>query len=126
MNKTVETILVVFFCISSYFSFNWWLRLRFIVDGFKHTGSYKRKREEYKKRWSLPRRMALLPLFCTDSTIKYRVLGVTNYCHFLITVFTICGFILYEFMGRSMIRWQEGMYGICIACVLQYIMICSQ
>ena len=124
MNKPVVIILVIFLCFGSYYSFNWWLRLRFIVDGYTIAGSYKKKHKEYQKRWSLPKQIALLPLFCPESTIKYHFLGVINYCHFLISVFTICGLFLHELIGRNMICWQYGMVGICIACVFQIILIC--
>lgn len=124
LNKTDATILVISLCFITYCVFNWWLRLRFVVDGYKSAGSYKKKSGEYIKRWSFPKRLVLFPLFCTDSTMKYRVLGVINYFHFLITVFTICGFIFSEWFGKKMICWQHGMLGICIVCVFQIVMIC--
>ncbi len=94
------------------------------MDGYKSAGSYKKKRGEYLKRWSLPERIALFPLFCPESSLKFRVLGAISYCHFLMTVFTVCGFILREMLGKSVIDWQYGLLGICIVCIFQMIMIC--
>ena len=123
LNKGFASVLVIGLCLCVYWPFNWWIRLLFVTDGYKHPGSYKRKNEDYKRRWSFMERIVLLPLFSRDSTRSFRFLGVINYCHLLLTVFTISGFILCEIAGITMIPWQKGFISVGIVCIIQLFVI---
>ncbi len=120
------SMLIIFLCLGPYCVINWWVRIKFVVDGYKCTGSYKKKNEQYKRRWSLLRRVALFPLFSSDSTPKFIFLGAMNYCHFFLTIITICGYITSELCEINGINWQLGVIVICCLCLFQTIVIAGQ
>ena len=112
MNKWAGAFLLVVCCLAVYCIANWLIRTGFIVDGYHCSGSYNKKKEEYRSTWSLLQRMALFPLFSSKSSKKYVILGILNYCHFLITVSAIIGFLLYECRGIGSSNW---VYALCVA-----------
>ena len=125
MNDSLFSVLIIIVCLLPYVFFHWWLRKRFVVDGYTCSGSYKQKHSKYKKQWSPLQRGLLIPLFSAKSTRKYHALGGLSYCHFLITVITIAGFLLCEQSGYGEIHWQIGLCGIGVICVVQMFLILS-
>ena len=126
MNEALLAALVVGLCLIPYAVFRWWIGMRFVADGFRCSGSYPKKKQRYKERWSLLRRALLIPLFSAESRPRYRVLGGLSHAQLLLTALTLCAFFLCEYRGCGAFRWQSGFYGIGALCAAQLALLCAK
>ena len=96
--------------------YNWWMRRRFVVEGFQQPGTYMKKIRAYKERWNYLQQVLLVPMFSSYSDRKYKSLAVVNYLHFLVAVHAMCGHILEEYYAINIV-WGGGMavkYGMAV------------
>ena len=123
MSDTTVTLFVIIYLLFSFCVFNWWIRARFIAEGFIHSGSWMRLKKAYKERWSLLKRLVLIPLFSHDSTEKYHILGVLNYCQLFLTFFCICVQIFFRMNKGYETFLSRGLIVQGIIVLIQYIVI---
>lgn len=121
MNKNTATIILLIGYILGYLVINWWIRMRFIVDGYKLGGSFTKRNNSYKRKWNWLQRLALIPLIGSDSNNKFHNIAYLNYIHFIATVYTLGGHILKEYYGINAINWINGTIAIYIVTVLEII-----
>lgn len=61
---------------------------RYIVLGFKRSGTWAKKKKWYKSNWTFLQRVFLVPLFSReDSTNQYFLLGIINYIHLIACIY---------------------------------------
>ena len=123
MNETVLSFFILSLCVLPYCFIHWWIRLRFIVDGYRVSGSYMKKNKKYKNEWSWLQRVVLLPFFSPQSTFKFRFVAAINYLHLLTILYTISGYILFEYYENNMLRWEKGLICGCIMTLVQLIIV---
>ena len=82
----IYNILFIVLCICSFWGFHWWIKMRFIAEGFQVSGSYNKKKRLYLTKWNPLQRILLIPLFSTQSNRKYINL---SYCMIAITIIAI-------------------------------------
>lgn len=123
MNETVLSFFVFSLCVLPYYFIHWWIRLRFIVDGYRVSGSYMKKNKKYRNEWSWLQRVVLLPFFSHQSTRRFGLVAVINYLHFITILFTIIGYIRYEHIENNMLSWEKGLICGCIMMLVQLIIV---
>ena len=111
-------LLVLLICFFPFFFIHWLIRKSYIADGLKRPKKYKKRCEAYKKRWNCFQGALLIPLFSSESNIKYRLLASLNYCHFLIATLAMISFFLYEKTGSFLFDLRHGVFGISIYALL--------
>ena len=123
MNKQYASLLLFIGFLSCYWFYNWWIRMRFIVDGYIHSGSFFRKLDAIKKEWNWVQRIALIPLLSNKSSMRYHWIALLNYTHLLFTIYTLGGHLLKEYYEFDKIDWQNGTLLILIVMILEIVFI---
>ncbi len=123
MNKAFSSILIIALCFCTYVFFSWWMRKRYIIDGYKHSGSYKTKNSAYKKNWNCWQRLLLIPFFNSKRKRKYNLLVGLSYFHFFLTIIIIVEHVFREYLGRNGLHWHIGFVLTLLICIIQWIII---
>lgn len=117
----IYNILFIVLCICSFWGFHWWIKMRFIAEGFQVSGSYNKKKRLYLTKWNPLQRILLIPLFSTQSNRKYRVLAVLNYCHLFLAIFTIVVLVFQEYFSINILNLSYCMIAITIIAIAQMV-----
>ena len=81
-----------------------WMRIKFIVDGFRK-GSDNKNTKAYKELWNPIQRFFLIPLFSTECKEEiFPLLGVMNYIGLILNVITMICILLRRFLDLA-VRW---------------------
>ena len=96
MDQPVLMILLFLLFLCSYLVMHLWIRVKFIAEGYRASGSYPKKRTKYRAEWSPLERLFLKPLFSARSTGRYRALAVVNTVHLFMIVLWSVFFVLSE------------------------------
>ena len=84
-----EDRLVGWFPIFCFIIFYLETKSRYIALGFKRSGTWAKKKKWYKNNWNFIQRVFLIPLFSKeDSTRQYFILGIINYIHLAVGIYT--------------------------------------
>ena len=70
----------------SWFVCNIHSRYIFVAIGANQKGTYNRRRNSYKKKWSMKQRVLLIPLLQASKSAVYRFLAVLNWIHFFVAL----------------------------------------
>ena len=84
MSDATVAVVIAFLGLVSCAFYNWWARMLFLAGWFKCSGSFYKRKKEYRKRWSFLERLLLIPLFSKPRAIAYVIFATANYCHFAI------------------------------------------